>query len=170
MSLAAERTYLAYLRTGLALLAAGVAVAGALPEAGGATLRRGVGLLLVLIAGVLLASARPRWKAVDLAMRRGEPLPRSRVPSISEPRSCLSPWLPRWSCWWPDPEGYGDAVKASVNSATNASCCTSADDQISSSEPSSALAASPAFLSISSAILPSMVRAAMMRQAVTGSV
>ncbi|MDT4977714.1 MAG: hypothetical protein QOG98_3472, partial [Pseudonocardiales bacterium] len=34
MSLAAERTYLAYLRTGLALLAAGVAVVGALPDAG----------------------------------------------------------------------------------------------------------------------------------------
>ena len=34
MSLAAERTYLAYLRTGLALTAAGVAVAGAFPQAG----------------------------------------------------------------------------------------------------------------------------------------
>jgi putative membrane protein len=79
MSLAAERTYLAYLRTGLALMAAGVAVAGALPEAGGATLRRIVGLLLVFIAGVLLASARHRWKAVDRAMRRRAPLPRSRV-------------------------------------------------------------------------------------------
>lgn len=79
MSLAAERTYLAYLRTGLALMAAGVAVAGALPDAGGAMLRRGVGLLLVLIAGVLLASARGHWKAIDTAMRRGDPLPRSRV-------------------------------------------------------------------------------------------
>lgn len=79
MSLAAERTYLAYLRTGLALMAAGVAVAGALPDAGGATLRRTVGLLLVVIAGVLLATARHRWKAVDAAMRRGAPLPRSRV-------------------------------------------------------------------------------------------
>ena len=78
-SLAAERTYLAYVRTGLTLMAAGVALAGALPDAGGAALRRGMGLLLVLIAGVLLATARLRWKAVDAAIRRGAPLPRSRV-------------------------------------------------------------------------------------------
>ena len=79
MSLAAERTYLAYVRTGLALMAAGVAVAGALPDAGREVLRRAVGLLLVFIAGLLLASARHRWQAVDTAMRRREPLPRSRV-------------------------------------------------------------------------------------------
>ena len=79
MSLAAERTYLAYLRTGLALMAAGVAVAGALPDAGVVGLRRGIGLLLVVIAGVLLATARRRWKSVDLAIRRGKPLPRSMV-------------------------------------------------------------------------------------------
>ncbi|MFN2517571.1 MAG: YidH family protein [Jatrophihabitantaceae bacterium] len=79
MSLAAERTYLAYLRTGLALLAAGVAVVGALPEAGAQLLRRGVGLGLVLLGGTVLAVARPRWIAVDRAMRRGEPLPPSRV-------------------------------------------------------------------------------------------
>ncbi|HJQ00940.1 MAG TPA: DUF202 domain-containing protein [Jatrophihabitans sp.] len=78
-SLAAERTYLAYVRTGLALMAAGVAAAGALPDAGGAALRRGIGLLLVVIAGVLLATARHRWKSVDLAIRRREPLPRSMV-------------------------------------------------------------------------------------------
>lgn len=79
MSLAAERTYLAYVRTGLALMAAGVAVAGALPDAGGQALRRGVGLLLVVLAGALLASARYRWQAVDTAMRRGDPLPRPTV-------------------------------------------------------------------------------------------
>jgi len=79
MSLAAERTYLAYLRTGLALLAAGVAVVGALPDAGAQVLRRGVGLGLVLVGGTVLAAARPRWIAVDRAMRRGEPLPPSRV-------------------------------------------------------------------------------------------
>lgn len=79
MSLAAERTYLAYLRTGMALLAAGVAVVGALPDAGAQVLRRGVGLGLVLVGGTVLATARPRWIAVDQAMRRGEPLPPSRV-------------------------------------------------------------------------------------------
>jgi putative membrane protein len=79
MSLAVERTYLAYLRTGLALLAAGVAVAGALPDAGAPGLRRGLGLALVVVGGAVLAAARPRWVAVDRAMRRGEPLPASRV-------------------------------------------------------------------------------------------
>lgn len=79
MSLALERTYLAYLRTGLALLAAGVAVAGALPDAGAPGLRRALGLALVLVGGTVLAAARPRWAAVDRAMRRGEPLPSSRV-------------------------------------------------------------------------------------------
>jgi inner membrane protein YidH len=79
MSLAAERTYLAYLRTGLALLAAGVAVAGALPSAGAETLRRVLGLVLVLIGGTVLAAARPRWRAVERAMRRGQPLPSSTI-------------------------------------------------------------------------------------------
>jgi putative membrane protein len=79
MSLAAERTYLAYLRTGLALLAAGVAVVGALPDAGAELLRRGVGLVLVVVGGTVLAVARPRGVAVDRAMRRGEPLPTSLV-------------------------------------------------------------------------------------------
>ena len=79
MSLALERTYLAYLRTGLALLAAGVAVAGALPDAGAPGLRRALGLALVLVGGTVLAAARPRWAAVDRAMRRGEPMPVTRV-------------------------------------------------------------------------------------------
>ncbi len=79
MSLAAERTYLAYLRTGLALLAAGVAVIGALPDAGAQVLRRCVGVVLVVVGGTVLAVARPRWVAIDRAMRRGEPLPSSLV-------------------------------------------------------------------------------------------
>jgi putative membrane protein len=79
VSLAAERTYLAYLRTGLALLAAGVAVVGALPDAGALPLRRGIGVALVVLGGIVLASARPRWMAVDRAIRRGQPLPRART-------------------------------------------------------------------------------------------
>jgi putative membrane protein len=79
MSLAAERTYLAQLRTGLALVAAGVAVAGALPDAGAEVLRRVMGVVLVLLGGALVASARPRWKAVDQAVRTGQPLPPARV-------------------------------------------------------------------------------------------
>jgi putative membrane protein len=77
MSLAAERTYLAYVRTALALLAGGVAVVGALPHAGHEGLRRVIGVLLVLVGLVLAVSARLRWREVDEAMRRGEALPRS---------------------------------------------------------------------------------------------
>lgn len=75
MSLAAERTYLAYLRTGLALTAAGVAVAAALPQAGAATLRRVIGVVLVLTGAAVCAEGRRRWRAVERAMRRNEPLP-----------------------------------------------------------------------------------------------
>jgi len=56
-----------------------------------------------------------------------------------------------------------------VSNATSASSCTSADEETSWSDPSSARAASPALLSISPAIRASMVGAAMMRHAVTGS-
>jgi putative membrane protein len=75
MSLAAERTYLAYLRTGLALTAAGVAVAGALPDAGAETLRRGLGIALVLVAAAVFGYARLRFAAITRAMRRDQPLP-----------------------------------------------------------------------------------------------
>lgn len=79
MSLAAERTYLAYIRTALALLAGGVAVVGVLPDAGHETLRRVTGVLLVSVGLVVAGSARVRWRQVDEAMRRGDPLPRSRT-------------------------------------------------------------------------------------------
>ena len=75
MSLAAERTYLAYVRTALAFVAAGVAVVGALPAVGHEGLRRAMGVLLVLAGLVVAATARPRWRSVDRAMRAGMPLP-----------------------------------------------------------------------------------------------
>lgn len=77
MSLAAERTYLAYLRTGLALTAAGVAVAGAFPQAGALLLRRVIGLVLVLTGAAVAYAGRRRFRAVDRAMRRSEPLPQT---------------------------------------------------------------------------------------------
>ena len=79
-SLAAERTYLAYVRTALALLASGVAVAGALPDAGHEDLRRVMGVVLVLAGLLLAAMARPRWRAIDAAIRRGAPLPQGKTP------------------------------------------------------------------------------------------
>jgi putative membrane protein len=75
MSLAAERTYLAYVRTSLALLAAGVAVVGVLPDVGHEGLRRVMGLVLIATGLLVTATARLRWRAVDQAMRHGRPLP-----------------------------------------------------------------------------------------------
>jgi putative membrane protein len=82
MSLAAERTYLAYVRTSLALLAAGVAVVGAFPDTEHLGLRRTIGCLLVLVGLVVAGGARSRWRRVDSAMRRGEPLPRTWVGTV----------------------------------------------------------------------------------------
>ena len=78
MTLAAERTYLAYLRTGLALTAAGVAVAGALPSAGAVDFRRALGVGIVLLGAAVFVVARTRWTAVVRAMEHGQPLPRAR--------------------------------------------------------------------------------------------
>jgi putative membrane protein len=79
MSLAAERTYLAYVRTSLALTAAGVAVVGALPDLGQEGLRRVIGILLVALGVTVALTARNRWRAVTDAMRQGRPLPRGWV-------------------------------------------------------------------------------------------
>ncbi len=74
MSLASERTYLAYTRTSLALIAAGVAVIGVLSD-GHVGLRRTIAVILVALGAVLAFGARVRWQQVDRAMRRGDPLP-----------------------------------------------------------------------------------------------
>jgi putative membrane protein len=79
VSLAIERTYLAYVRTSLALLAAGVAVVGAFPDAGYVVLRRTIGVVLVVGGLVLALGARGRQRQVDAAVRRSDPLPRSRL-------------------------------------------------------------------------------------------
>lgn len=79
MSLAAERTYLAYIRTSLALNAGGVAVVGALPGLGHDGVRRLIGVLLVALGITVAISARLRLRAVDTAMRQGRPLPTGRV-------------------------------------------------------------------------------------------
>ena len=77
MSLAAERTFLAYVRTALALLAVGVAVVGALPDAGHLEVRRLLGAMLVFLGLFVAVEARRRFRSVDRAMRRGDPLPRT---------------------------------------------------------------------------------------------
>jgi putative membrane protein len=78
-TLANERTLLAWLRTGLALVAGGVAVATYAPDLGARWGSSAVALALVLIGlGAAIAGYR-RWRANEEAIRRGRPLPASRL-------------------------------------------------------------------------------------------
>ncbi|PXY20447.1 hypothetical protein DI005_27125 [Prauserella sp. PE36] len=76
-TLANERTFLAWIRTALGLVAGGVAVQQLVPGLATAGARTALALLCIALAAVLAAASYPRWRAVQLAMRRGAPLPRS---------------------------------------------------------------------------------------------
>jgi putative membrane protein len=76
-SLANERTFLAWVRTALALLAAAVAIVKLVPGGELSWLRRVLGVLLGAIGLAVSASAYARYRSVQAAMRRGQPLPRA---------------------------------------------------------------------------------------------
>lgn len=74
LSLANERTFLAWIRTALALLAGAVAVhvpAVSLDQ----WVATGASLLLLLAAAVAVVESWRRWRATERAMRTGQPLP-----------------------------------------------------------------------------------------------
>jgi putative membrane protein len=74
LSLANERTFLAWIRTALALLAGAVAVhvpAISLDE----WVATFASLVLLLAAAVAVAESWRRWRATERAMRTGQPLP-----------------------------------------------------------------------------------------------
>jgi putative membrane protein len=78
-TLANERTFLAWIRTSLGLLAGGVAVRQLVEPfeiSGG---RTALGLLAIAASAVLAAGGYLRWRGVQRAMRRGEPLPPARL-------------------------------------------------------------------------------------------
>jgi putative membrane protein len=76
-TLANERTLLAWLRTSLALIGTGAAGA-VLADSHGRLLR--VAVALVAVTGTVLAPlAVVRWARIELALRRREPLPSSRL-------------------------------------------------------------------------------------------
>jgi len=77
-----ERTFLAWNRTALALIATGVAATQLLPKLQLAWGRRLLGLPLVILGAVVAAESFRQWRANDRAMRRGDSLPRSRLPLI----------------------------------------------------------------------------------------
>ncbi|GAA4764796.1 YidH family protein [Actinomycetospora chibensis] len=81
-TLANERTFLAWLRTSLSLLAAGVAVVQLLPEFAVPGTRVVVGGLLAVLAVITAAGGVLRWRGVEVAIRRGLPLPTQRMPWV----------------------------------------------------------------------------------------
>jgi putative membrane protein len=74
-TLANERTFLAWIRTALGLLAGGVAVHQLIPAS--TSVHTTLAVLCVVLAAILAASGYPRWRRVQAAMSRGEPLPKS---------------------------------------------------------------------------------------------
>jgi putative membrane protein len=77
-----ERTFLAWNRTALALIATGVAATQLLPKFDITWGRRILGLPLIALGALLAITSFTHWRANDRAMRRGEPLPTSRIPLI----------------------------------------------------------------------------------------
>ncbi|MFQ6330936.1 YidH family protein [Nocardia sp. CWNU-33] len=76
-TLANERTFLAWIRTALGLLAGGVAVHQLVAPFEVAGARTAIALGCVFLAVILGGGAYFRWRSVQDAIRRDEPLPRS---------------------------------------------------------------------------------------------
>ena len=81
-TLANERTFLAWQRTALGLLAAAVAIVQFVPQFGMPEARHVLGAVLTLLAMLCAGLGLHRWREVNRAMRRGEPLPPNRAPVI----------------------------------------------------------------------------------------
>lgn len=74
-SLANERTLLAWIRTALALLAGGVLLEQFATHLGPHGVLVGLAIGLATLAAVLSVTAYLRWRANEIAMRLGRPLP-----------------------------------------------------------------------------------------------
>jgi putative membrane protein len=75
MSLANERTLLAYSRTALGLVVAGIAVAGSHTAADLPVWFAAVGVPLIALGASVSIAGRRRFVVVQQAMRRGDDLP-----------------------------------------------------------------------------------------------
>ncbi len=82
-TLANERTFLAWNRTALALVAAGLAIVQLLPPFPGVPAGRHVlGIPLIVAGAVIAVAAYVEMTRNQVALRRGEPLPRSVLPKV----------------------------------------------------------------------------------------
>ena len=78
-----ERTFLAWSRTALALVAAGLAIIQLLPPFPGIPWGRHIiGTPLILLGSAVAVTSYLEWNRNQRALRRGEPLSRSRLPVI----------------------------------------------------------------------------------------
>ena len=77
-----ERTFLAWNRTALALIATGVAATQLLPKLEVEWGRRLLGLPLIALGALVAGESLRQWRANQRAMRRGRPLPPSRMPLV----------------------------------------------------------------------------------------
>ncbi|GII54635.1 hypothetical protein Pth03_30240 [Planotetraspora thailandica] len=74
-TLANERTFLTWLSTSLTLSAAGIAMAVVPQDVFVPWVRTLLAVVLVSLSLVAAASAYPRWRRIQRALRRSEPLP-----------------------------------------------------------------------------------------------
>ncbi len=82
-TLANERTFLAWSRTALALVTAGLAIVQLLPPFPGVPWgRRIIGTPLILLGSAVVIVSYREWTVKQRALRRGEPISRSRLPLI----------------------------------------------------------------------------------------
>jgi putative membrane protein len=82
LSLANERTFLAWERTALGLITAGLAITQLLPSFDFPGGRRLIGLPLIAVGIVIAAVSYWEWRGNQEAMRHDRPLPRSWLPLI----------------------------------------------------------------------------------------
>jgi putative membrane protein len=75
LTLANERTFLAWIRTSLALLAGGIALNEIAGPFSNESTRTALSVAAVALSLVLAVSSFTRWRQVQVAMRRNQPLP-----------------------------------------------------------------------------------------------
>jgi putative membrane protein len=78
-----ERTFLAWSRTALALVVAGLGIVQLLPPFPGVPFGRHLlGVPLIVFGAIVAVTAYREWTKSQWAMRHGQPLPRSIMPTI----------------------------------------------------------------------------------------